>query len=141
MAAQAKMQQFQMENQAAVQLEKAKAEFSVQKMKGEASIKAELMQLEFNLQMKLKGVDLNMKKMEQDGLQKRESERENAKSARISQANTEQSKLIDHIKPGLCYIIIMLPHVEKRLVLHCPVNIYFVVKHGQLITFGRALCT
>jgi len=101
MAAQAKMQQFQMENQAAVQLEKAKAEFSVQKMKGEASIKAELMQLEFNLQMKLKGVDLNMKKMEQDGLQKRESERENAKSARISQANTEQSKLIEQRKNNL----------------------------------------
>ena len=36
MAAQSKMQQFQMENQAAIQLEQAKAEFAVKKMQGEA---------------------------------------------------------------------------------------------------------
>ena len=101
MAAQAKMQQFQMENQAAVQLEQAKAEFAVKKMQGEATIKAELMNLEFSLQMRLKGVDIDMKKMEQEGLQKREDERENAKSARISQANTEQSKLIEQRKNNL----------------------------------------
>ena len=101
MAAQAKMQQFQMENQAAIQLEQAKAEFSVKKMQGEASIKAELMNLEFSLQMKLKGVDIDLKKMEQEGLKKREDERENAKSARISQANTEQSKLIEQRKNNL----------------------------------------
>ena len=101
MAAQAKMQQFQMENQAAVQLEQAKAEFAVKKMQGEATIKAELMNLEFSLQMRLKGVDVDMKKMEQEGLRKREDERENAKSARISQANTEQSKLIEQRKNNL----------------------------------------
>jgi hypothetical protein len=101
MAAQAKMQQFQMENQAAVQLEQAKSQFAVQKMQGEAAIKAELMNLEFSLQMKLKGVDIDLKKMEQEGLQKREAERENAKSNRISQANTEQSKLIEQRKNNL----------------------------------------
>ena len=101
MAAQSKMQQFQMENQAAIQLEQAKAEFAVKKMQGEASIKAELMNLEFSLQMKLKGVDIDLKKMEQEGLKKREDERENAKSARISQANTEQSKLIEQRKNNL----------------------------------------
>ena len=101
MAAQSKMQQFQMENQAAVQLEQAKSQFAVQKMQGEAAIKAELMNLEFSLQMKLKGVDIDLKKMEQEGLQKRETERENAKSNRISQANTEQSKLIEQRKNNL----------------------------------------
>ena len=101
MAAQAKMQQFQMENQAALQLEQAKTEFAVKKMQGEATIKAELMNLEFSLQMRLKGVDIDMKKMEQEGLQKREDERESAKSARISQANTEQSKLIEQRKNNL----------------------------------------
>ena len=75
--------------------------FSVKKMQGEASIKAELMNLEFSLQMKLKGVDIDLKKMEQEGLKKREDERENAKSARISQANTEQSKLIEQRKNNL----------------------------------------
>jgi hypothetical protein len=100
-AAQAKMQQFQMENQAAIQLEQAKAEFSVQKMRGEASIKAELMNLEFSLQMQLKGVDVEVAKMQQEGLQKREGEREGAKSERISQANTEQSKLIEQRKNNL----------------------------------------
>ena len=34
------------------------------------------MNLEFSLQMKLKGVDIDMKKMEQEGLKKRENERE-----------------------------------------------------------------
>ena len=101
MAAQASMQKVQMETQAKVELEQKKAEFSVQKMKGEAAIKAELMNLEFSLQMKLKGVDIDMKKMEQEGLKKRESQREEAKSSRISQANTEQSKLIEQRKNNL----------------------------------------
>jgi len=98
MASQAKMQQFQMEQQALVQLEEAKMNFSVQKMRGEASIKAELMNLEFSLQMKLKGVDIDLKKMDQIALEKRESQRETAKSDRISQSSTEQSKLIEQRK-------------------------------------------
>jgi len=101
MAAQAKMQQFQMEQQALIQLEEAKMSFSVKKMQGEAAIKAELMNLEFSLQMKLKGVDVEVAKMQQEGLQKREDEREGAKSKRISQANTEQSKLIEQRKNNL----------------------------------------
>ena len=98
MAAQAKMQQFQMEQQALINLEQSKAEFAVKKMQGEATIKAELMNLEFSLQMRLKGVDIDMKKMEQEGLEKREVKREDAKSDRISQGNTEQSKLIEQRK-------------------------------------------
>jgi hypothetical protein len=94
LAAQTAMQKLQMETQAAMEIEKGKATFSVEKMKGEAAIKAELMQLEFQLQMKLKGVEI-------DGLKMRENQREEAKSKRISQANTEQSKLIEQRKNNL----------------------------------------
>ena len=94
MAAQTAMQKLQMETQAEMQIEEAKSKFAVQKMQGEAAIKAELMQLEFNLNMKLKGVEL-------DGLKSREAQREDAKSKRISQANTEQSKLIEQRKNNL----------------------------------------
>ena len=101
MAAQAAQQQFQMEQQALIMLEEAKMKFGIQKMQGEASIKAELMNLEFSLQMKLKGVDVEVAQMQQKGIEQRESERENAKSSRISQANTEQSKLIEQRKNNL----------------------------------------
>jgi hypothetical protein len=94
MAAQTAMQKLQMETQAEMQIEEAKSKFAVQKMQGEAAIKAELMQLEFNLNMQLKGVEL-------DGLKSREAQREDAKSKRISQANTEQSKLIEQRKNNL----------------------------------------
>ena len=52
------------------------------------------MNLEFQLQMKLKGVEI-------DGLKSRELQREGAKSERISQTNTEQSKLIEQRKNNL----------------------------------------
>jgi hypothetical protein len=94
MAAQTAMQKLQMETQAEMQIEEAKSKFAVQKMQGEAAIKAELMQLEFKLNMQLKGVEL-------DGLKSRETQREDAKSKRISQANTEQSKLIEQRKNNL----------------------------------------
>ena len=94
MAAQTSMQKLQMETQATMQIEEAKANFSVKKMQGEAAIKAELMNLEFELQMKLKGVEV-------EGLKTRELQREDAKSKRISQSNTEQSKLIEQRKNNL----------------------------------------
>ena len=94
LAAQTAMQKLQMETQASMEIEKGKATFSIEKMKGEAAIKAELMQLEFQLQMKLKGVEI-------EGLKMRENQREEAKSSRISQANTEQSKLIEQRKNNL----------------------------------------
>jgi len=94
MAAQMAMQKLQMETQATMQIEQAKATYSVDKMKGEAAIKAELMQLEFSLQMKLKGVEV-------EGMKQKEDQKENAASKRISQANTEQSKLIEQRKNNL----------------------------------------
>jgi len=94
MAAQTAMQKLQMETQAQMEIEQAKAKFSVEKMKGEAAIKAELMQLEFNLQM-------GIKEAEAKALKDREVQRETAKSDRISQANSEQSKLIEQRKNNL----------------------------------------
>ena len=52
------------------------------------------MKLEFDLQMKLKGVEV-------EAMSKRENQRETAKAERISQANTEQSKLIQQRKNNL----------------------------------------
>ena len=94
MAAQTAMQKLQMETQAQMEIEQAKAKFSVEKMKGEAAIKAELMQLEFNLQMRIR-------ESEAKALKDREVQRETAKSDRISQANSEQSKLIEQRKNNL----------------------------------------
>jgi len=94
MAAQTAMQKLQMETQAAMQIEQAKANYSVEKMKGEAAIKSQLMKLEFDLQMQIQNA-------QQKGLKDREVQREEAKSSRISQANTEQSKLIEQRKNNL----------------------------------------
>ena len=94
MAAQMAMQKLQMETQASMQIEQGKAQYSIERMKGEAAIKSELMKLEFNLQMQLQGV-------QQEGLNTREEKREKAKAGRISQANTEQSKLIEQRKNNL----------------------------------------
>ena len=63
-------------------------------MKNEAMLKQELMQVEFNLQMQLKGVEV-------EGLKSRETQREEAKSGRISQMNTQQSKMIQQKKKDL----------------------------------------
>ena len=94
MAAQTAMQKVEMETQSSIKIEEAKAQYSIQKMQGEAAIKKQLMDHEFRLQMSLKGV-------EQKGLKDRESQREKAKANRISQANTEQSKLIQQRKNNL----------------------------------------
>ncbi len=94
MAAQTAMQKVEMETQSSIKIEEAKAQYSIQKLQGEAAIKKQLMDHEFKLQMSLKGV-------EQKGLEDRESQREKAKANRISQANTEQSKLIQQRKNNL----------------------------------------
>ena len=68
--------------------------FETKKMKNEAMLKSQLMDKEFSLNMQLRG-------MEADQLQKREDNREKAKSDRISQQNSEQSKLINQRKNNL----------------------------------------
>lgn len=91
---QGEMQKIQMESQAKIQYRQADVAFEIEKLKNEAELKRQLMQTEFEFQMQLKG-------LEQSGLQERESQREKAKDKRISQQSTEQSKLIEQRKNNL----------------------------------------
>ena len=94
MAAEIAAQKTQLEAQSKMQVEQAKAGFELEKLRGEAELKTQLMQLEFQLNMQLKGVDAQT-------LQAREDNREKAKADRISQQNSQQSKLIEQRKKDL----------------------------------------
>jgi len=92
--AQANQQQLQMETQAKLQYRQGDISFEIEKMKQEAMLKSQLMQEEFNLNIQLREMDAKQ-------LQSREDQREDAKSGRISQQNTEQSRLINQRKNNL----------------------------------------
>jgi hypothetical protein len=94
MAAQAAMQKIQAEAQSKMQVKQAEIAFEIEKMQAEAQAKAQLMDLEFRYNQQLHG-------MQEQQLQMREDKREDAKAKRISQQNTEQSKLIDQRKNNL----------------------------------------
>lgn len=94
LAAQTAMQKMQAESQSKMQLKQAEIAFEIEKMKNEAMLKSQLMDKEFELNMQLRG-------MEAQQLQSREDQREKAKSERISQQNSEQSKLINQRKNNL----------------------------------------
>jgi len=94
LAAQTSMQKMQAEAQAKMQLKQAEVAFEIEKLKNEAMLKERLMDKEFSLNMQLRG-------MESQQLQNREDQREKAKSDRISQQNSEQSKLINQRKNNL----------------------------------------
>ncbi len=93
-AAQQKAQLIQLEAQSKTQVKEAEAQFEIQKMNAEVEAKRYLMDLEFQYNMQLKGI-------EAESLMTREDKRESAKSERISQQNTEQSKLINQRKNNL----------------------------------------
>ncbi len=94
MAAQMGMQKIQMETQAKMQIKQAEQQGEMQRLQMEAELKSVLMDKEFNLNMQLRGVSERQ-------LSDREKQREDAKSGRISQQNTEQSKLINQRKNNL----------------------------------------
>jgi hypothetical protein len=94
MAAQTAMQKIQLETQSKMQIKQAEVAFEIEKMNNEAMLKQQLMQTEFDMQMQLKGVEV-------ESIDKREKEREDAKAKRISQQNSEQSKLINQRKNNL----------------------------------------
>jgi hypothetical protein len=94
MAAQTAMEKQQVEIQGKMQLKQAEVAFEIEKLKNEAQLKRELMQTEFDFNMQLRDISEN-------ALQSRETQREDAKSQRISQQNTQQSKLIDQRKNNL----------------------------------------
>lgn len=94
MASQTSMQKIQLETQAKMQLKQAEVAFEMQLLQKQSELKSQLMAEEFNYNLQLNG-------MEVQSLSAREKEREDAKAKRISQQNTEQSKLIDQRKNNL----------------------------------------
>jgi hypothetical protein len=94
LAGQVAMQKIQAETQAKMQLKQAEVAFDIQKMNEEAKMKSQLMAEEFQYSMQLHGVEINT-------LSQREQMKEDAKAKRISQQNTEQSKLINQRKNNL----------------------------------------
>ncbi len=94
MASQTAMQKIQLETQAKMQIKQAEVAFEMQLLEKQSELKSQLMAEEFNYNQMLGG-------MEVQSLSAREKEREEAKAKRISQQNTEQSKLIDQRKNNL----------------------------------------
>jgi hypothetical protein len=94
MAGQVAMQTIDMETKSKMQIKQAEIAFDIQKMQKEAELKSFLMAEEFGYNQQLRG-------MEVDNLTQREQKKEDAKASRISQQNTEQSKLINQRKNNL----------------------------------------
>ena len=94
LAGQVAMQKIDAETNSKMQIKQAEVTFDIQKMREEANLKSQLMAEEFNYNMQLHDMEIG-------NLTKREQERENAKAKRISQQNTEQSKLINQRKNNL----------------------------------------
>jgi hypothetical protein len=94
MASEAAMQQIQLEAQAKMQIKQAEIAFDIEKSKNEAMLKSQLMREEFEYNLQLRRMDVT-------NLTEREKMKEDAKAKRISQQNTEQSKLINQRKNNL----------------------------------------
>lgn len=94
MAAQTAMQKIQAESAAKIELKKAETQFQIELLKEESVLKSQLMKEEFDYNMQLHGI-------QESTLSKREKEKEDAKAKRISQQNTEQSRLIEQRKNNL----------------------------------------
>lgn len=94
MASQGMMQKINAELQGKMQLKQMETQLDIQKMEAQAKMKSQLMAEEFNYNMQLNQIEIG-------NLTQREKEREDSKAKRISQQNTEQSKLIDQRKNNL----------------------------------------
>jgi hypothetical protein len=94
MAGQVAMQTIDMETKAKMQIKQAEIAFDIQKMQKEAELKSYLMAEEFQYTQQIRGMETN-------NLTDREQKKEDAKASRISQQNTEQSKLINQRKNNL----------------------------------------
>ena len=93
-SAQVAMQKIELETQSKMKVKQAEVAFEIERQKAEAQLKSQLMQQEFNYNLQLHG-------MTEQSLSTREDSREKAKSDRISQQNSEQSKLISQRKNNL----------------------------------------
>ena len=93
-AAQAALQKIEAETQSKLQIKQAEVAFEIEKLKAEAELKDVLMTKEFEFNQQLRDISEN-------ALQSREDQREKSKAERISQGNTQQSRLIDQRKNNL----------------------------------------
>ena len=94
MASEASMQKTQLELQGKMQLKQAEIAFEIEKLKNEAQLKSQLMAQEFQYQIQIAN-------MQGANIKNRDEMKEDAKAKRISQQNTEQSKLINQRKNNL----------------------------------------
>jgi hypothetical protein len=94
LAAETAMQKLEMETRAKMQIKQAEVAFDMQKAEKEAALKSQLMREEFDYNLQLRSMDVT-------NLTEREKMKEDAKAKRISQQNTEQSKLINQRKNNL----------------------------------------
>ena len=94
LAAETAMQNLEMETRAKMQIKQAEVAFDMQKSEKEAALKSQLMKEEFEYNLQLRSMDVT-------NLTEREKMKEDAKAKRISQQNTEQSKLINQRKNNL----------------------------------------
>jgi len=94
LASQVAMQKIEMETRSKMQIKQAEVAFDIQKMEKEAEMKSYLMREEFDYNMQLHGMEVN-------NLDQRDQMKEDAKAKRISQQNSEQSKLINQRKNNL----------------------------------------
>jgi hypothetical protein len=94
LAGQVAMQKIEMETRSKMQIKQAEVAFEIQKTEAEAKLKSQLMREEFDYNMQLKGI-------ESKEITDRDKMKEDLKSQRISQQNTEQSKLINQRKNNL----------------------------------------
>jgi hypothetical protein len=92
--AQSDAQKINLETESKLKVKQAEIAFEIEKQKAEAQLKATLMQQEFEYNMQLRDVSEN-------ALAFREGSREEAKKQRISQQNSQQSKLINQRKNNL----------------------------------------
>ena len=94
LAADTAMQKIELETQAKMKIKQAEVAFDIEKSKTEALLKSQLMEQEFQYSLQLRNMDVG-------SLTEREKMKEDAKAKRISQQNSEQSKLINQRKNNL----------------------------------------
>jgi len=94
LAGQVAMQKIDMETNSKIKIKQAEVAFDMQKTEKEAMLKSQLMREEFDYNMQLHGMEVSK-------ISERDQMKEDAKSKRISQQNTEQSKLINQRKNNL----------------------------------------
>ncbi len=94
MAGQVAVQKIELETQGKLKYKQGEMQLEIERNKVEAQLKSQLMEQEFNY-------NLQLRQMDGMALSQREQSREDAKSQRISQQNTEQSKLINQRKNNL----------------------------------------